>query len=149
MSKRAMFIQKCIELHGLPYLWGGKGFPSEPYAGRDCSGFVTERAWAVGCPDKRADFNCAKLWGTLPNINANALVPGDLVMWGDDSGNAHHVMVHLGIEDLVIGSAGGDHTTTTAVMAAQQKARVQVWNSLPNVAGFRLLGYCSFNWLDQ
>lgn len=147
-SKREAYIKACIQLHGLPYLWGGKGFSWEPYAGRDCSGFATERLHSVGGPDLRDGYNADKLhreFGFIPEANF-VLAPGDLVFWGTMDGVATHVMVALGVGSLLIGSAGGDHTTVTQLIASQQQAKVMLWNGPGSMPG--LIGYGRFPWLS-
>lgn len=148
MTRREMFIKAGLELMGLPYLWDGKGLPGEPYRGRDCSGFVTERLYAVGGPDMRLAWNTQALWDKLPGPNG-PVFPGDLALYETPGGSICHVMVVLGVGDLVFGSAGGDHTTISQGDAMKRGARVQLWESHdPWHASLPFAGYRRFPWLD-
>lgn len=92
---RGTIIQKAMAQIGTPYSWGG----SAPGA-FDCSGLVQ---WAYG----QAGINLPRISYMQANagkrVAINALQPGDLVAWDENSRNvgADHIAIYLGNNQIL------------------------------------------------
>ena len=79
---------------GVPYVWGGE----TPGVGFDCSG-LTQWSWrqaGVGIPrTAQAQYDA------IAHVSLGALQPGDLVFWGDGTGDIYHVGMYVGGGDVV------------------------------------------------
>lgn len=149
MTRREALMKAALEMMGMPYLWDGKGFAGEPYHGRDCSGFVTSAQLQAGGPDWRDSHNAEGLYDACGQISG-PLLAGDLVFYRRSSdGAVHHVMMWLGVGELVFGSAGGDPSVTTlrAAITHVPAAKVQIWESKDFMSGF--CGARRLPWLDS
>jgi cell wall-associated NlpC family hydrolase len=76
---------------GDPYRWGAEGPNSF-----DCSGLTSSAYWAAGVGIPRVSV---AQWGAGPHPDVPALLPGDLVFYGDDARNPatiHHVGLYIG-----------------------------------------------------
>jgi cell wall-associated NlpC family hydrolase len=76
---------------GDPYRWGAEGPNSF-----DCSGLTSSAYWAAGVGIPRVSV---AQWGAGPHPDVPALLPGDLVFYGDDPANPatiHHVGLYIG-----------------------------------------------------
>jgi cell wall-associated NlpC family hydrolase len=150
MTNREAFLKAALGKIRMPYLWDGKLLPQEPQ-GVDCSGLITASLFEAGGPDLRADWNTQRMFDDWPSpmmLVGPAVLPGDLVLYGNQAtGKVWHVMIALGIGELVFGAAGGDHTTTTIEIAEKIGASVQLWVSKDAMVGF--VGYRRIPWVNQ
>lgn len=105
--------------YGIPYVWNDKGTNlGAELDGYDCSGFVRD------CWRFLTELGFRSPVRPIPNGSANqaaafkdrrvplsALRMGDLVFYVNSEGKVIHVMMALGMRDLVIGARGGTSTT--------------------------------------
>jgi cell wall-associated NlpC family hydrolase len=79
---------------GVPYVWGGE----TPGVGFDCSG-LTQWSWSqagVGIPrTAQAQYDA------IAHVSLGALQPGDLVFWGNGTGDIYHVGMYVGGGNVV------------------------------------------------
>jgi cell wall-associated NlpC family hydrolase len=79
---------------GVPYVWGGES----PGHGFDCSG-LTQWSWGragVGIPrTAQAQYDA------IAHISLGDIQPGDLLFWGDGTGDIYHVGMYVGNGDIV------------------------------------------------
>ena len=147
MSKEHQFIEAAAKEIGAPYIWGGKGthlfdpvkgLVVSPFIGNDystpplhvfdCSGLVTWALRQSGGNDHRGGYNAQVMQKTFDPLQANVNRP-QLRYYGSGPDHIFHVAIGVCIVDgkwLVIEAAGGDHTTTTVLMARQRGACVRL-----------------------
>lgn len=123
MAIKAWLLQQL----GQPYRWAGKGINGEP--GFDCSGLVTAALVEIGgypkeCPrcstDMRQFHGAARLWMELMPVGQPKEL--DLIFYGRAT-RPTHVVFYWG-DGRVLGSNGGDPTTTTVEKARAIDAKV-------------------------
>jgi cell wall-associated NlpC family hydrolase len=78
---------------GRPYVWGGDGPDRTGEAGFDCSGLTQSAYQAAGIEIPRT---ATAQFSTGRKIDRNALLPGDLVFYGNPGGFLHHVAIYVG-----------------------------------------------------
>jgi peptidoglycan DL-endopeptidase CwlO len=79
---------------GVPYVWGGES----PGQGFDCSG-LTQWSWGragVSIPRTAQDQ-----YDAIAHIPLGDIQPGDLLFWGDGTGDIYHVGMYVGNGDIV------------------------------------------------
>lgn len=141
-QQRALFLQQVLNQIGSPYRWGGKGewhvppWTDESMQAFDCSGLVTWAYHASGGPDWRATHNTDRLLlACAYEVKPGHEQPGDLAFYGvrhqdiPTIVDPSHVMVLAGA-GVVVGSCGGDSSTTTLEAAAARGAKVQARTSM-------------------
>jgi peptidoglycan DL-endopeptidase CwlO len=93
---------------GVPYVWGGE----TPGVGFDCSG-LTQWSWAqagVSLPrTAQAQFDA------IPQVSLSALEPGDLLFWGDDTGDIYHVAMYVGGGDVIQAPETGETVSISPI----------------------------------
>ena len=90
-SKRmgSKIVELAMQLKGKPYVWGG----SSPANGFDCSGFTYYVLGQLGISIERtADLQ----YHRQEAIGLKDLLPGDLVFFAWNGGDAEHVGIYLG-----------------------------------------------------
>ena len=142
-AREYQFLKSCVAQYGLLYLWGGKGFPAEPYRGRDCSGFVTAALMAAGGPDLRANYNAQRMWTEWKPTDL--IQPGTVALYGSAGDQVSHAMASLW-NGAVIGSRGGDREVDTPEEAIERKAGVGIRRSHLYRRDF--LGWRRLPWVD-
>jgi len=127
MLHRTAYLYALRQRIGYRYLWGGSG----PDA-FDCSGVVIASLNDSGLAI--SDTNAQGLYILFQHNPVERLQapPGSLYFYGDGVNAITHVMTVIehwdGAGIVLAGARGGDHTTTTPEIAAQQKAFVDtVW----------------------
>ncbi|HEX2617649.1 MAG TPA: NlpC/P60 family protein, partial [Flavobacteriales bacterium] len=147
MSTEHQFIEAAAKEIGAPYVWGGKGthlfdpvrgLVVSPFLGKDwgvpplhvfdCSGLVTWAWKQVTDSEQRGQQNAQTLHDSLAPLQANVNRP-QLRYYGGGAQHIFHVAIGVCIVDgkwLVLEASGGDHTTTTVLMAQQRGARVRL-----------------------
>ncbi|APU15293.1 C40 family peptidase [Actinoalloteichus fjordicus] len=83
---------------GLPYVWGGNG-PDGGHAGFDCSGLTTAAYAAAGVTLPRTAHTQYHAGPRLPDDTA--LLPGDLVFYGNPATKITHVGLYLGNDQMI------------------------------------------------
>jgi peptidoglycan DL-endopeptidase CwlO len=93
---------------GVPYVWGGE----TPGVGFDCSG-LTQWSWAqagVSIPrTAQAQFDA------IPQVSLGALEPGDLLFWGDGTGDIYHVAMYVGGGDVIQAPETGEDVSISPI----------------------------------
>lgn len=91
---------------GKPYEWGAAGMGSY-----DCSG-LTMRSWAAAGVSMA--HGARKQYAAFPKVSTNALLPGDLVFYGNPT--IHHVSMYVGNGKVIHapGAGGKVHVTTVS-----------------------------------
>jgi cell wall-associated NlpC family hydrolase len=93
---------------GVPYVWGGES----PGVGFDCSG-LTQWAWGragVGIPrTAQAQYDA------IAHVPLGDLQPGDLVFWGNGTGDIYHVGMYVGGGDVVAAPQTGEDVQTQPI----------------------------------
>jgi murein DD-endopeptidase len=133
----ADLIANARRFLGCPYVWQGKGkslwtprgLELHPWVGQvfDCSGLVTCALKLAGGPDLRATHNAQTMFDTFAAA-ADESVPGTLRFYGTSRRTISHVAILTEMREgfaWVIEAAGGDHTTTSPLIAANRKACVR------------------------
>ncbi len=141
-ASRSFYLQRGLDLMGVPYIWGGRN-----HDGVDCSGVPIMALYdaSLGSIDLRKWWS-DKLWMDLEETKEPA--PGDLAFYGGNTPkDVQHVMVVLVApggqvlyEGIVFGAVGGNHTTLTEEIAEKQRASVRSRDSTyyrPDFRGFR------------
>jgi hypothetical protein len=121
-DSRSLFVDALKMEIGHPYIWGQL----------DCSGLIIKCLFKAGII--LDDTTAQGLYNLYRNNTVERLQapPGSLYFYGTGISNIEHVMAvceHWNCSGIVlIGSRGGDHTTTTLEAAAERKAFVDaVW----------------------
>ncbi|ASO21611.1 cell wall-associated NlpC family hydrolase [Actinoalloteichus hoggarensis] len=83
---------------GLPYVWGGNG-PDAGHAGFDCSGLTTAAYTAAEITLPRTAHTQYHAGPRLPDDTA--LLPGDLVFYGNPATKITHVGLYLGNDQMI------------------------------------------------
>lgn len=78
---------------GTPYVYGG----ADATSGFDCSGLVV---WAYGLAGIAMPRTAEDQWQAEPHVPMEALVPGDLIFFGN-SGQAQHVGIYMGDQAMI------------------------------------------------
>jgi cell wall-associated NlpC family hydrolase len=89
-GRREQVVATARRFLGVPYLWGGM-----TAHGIDCSGLVSRVYHANGVRLPR-DANLQFETPDAAPVERDALLPGDLVFFGEDAGNVTHVGLFLG-----------------------------------------------------
>ena len=119
MEMKDYFVCESAKLVGLPYIWGG----SSPVTGFDCSGLMVYLLQTfAGFP---ADFDTTAQGLHKKYAKDKPIEPGDFVFYGRSPSEVTHVMLALN-DKWCIGASGGDHTTLTPEIAANQNAMIKV-----------------------
>ena len=96
---RNTIVNEAMKYIGLKYVWGGESLTK----GADCSGFVR----AIY---KKCGVNISKLSRTSygmagqsigKTVSLSNAKPGDLVFYGDSSGNINHVAIYIGNGQII------------------------------------------------
>ena len=137
MIPGANLIREARRFLGCPYVWQGKGkslwtprgLVLHAWVGQvfDCSGLVACALKLAGGPDVRATHSAQTMFDAFPTAVEGEL-PGTLRFYGKDRQHVTHVAIGTGTRDgyaWVIEAAGGDHTTTSPVIAANRRACVR------------------------
>jgi len=137
--RRAMVL--CAREHAskrTPYQWGGGHGHDMVDFGLDCSGLIIDCGRRTGLVNAQG-WGSQRMWAELPHLQVPQ--PADVALYAP----RHVVMVEsfdpaTGIA-TIIGSNGGDSSTTTPEVAAMQRAFVRRETSHLYRAGF--LGFAS------
>ena len=123
---------------GSKYKWGGAGGRSDfsdEMANTDCSGFV---AWAYQkATGHKLTAYTGSMWNETTAVAAEDAAPGDLVMYGMGSGDAHqqHVGIYMGngqfLHDSSVNPNGGVDITPLWKNASFRRVPVD-----PNLANY-------------
>jgi len=125
MNKRELALKIAESFVNLPYRWGG----NDPLTGFDCSGLVIEILQSVGVIESKKDYTSEGLKNLFPQTDV--LEPGNLLFydWDEDSVIDHIEMIAF-VDDqgtvFSIGASGGDSSTLSESVAAQQNAYVKI-----------------------
>lgn len=114
-------VAEANSVVGAPYVWGG----NSPSSGFDCSGFVEWLLKRLGLVAPSFSVTADDLYRkhTRP-IPASEVKAGDLAFYGTPD-RVHHVMLVVGDGKNLVGASGGDRSTTSPAIAAQQGAAVK------------------------
>lgn len=88
----ARAIDFAVAQIGLPYIWGGNG-PESGDAGFDCSGLTTAAYATAGITLPRTAHT---QYFATERVGPDALLPGDLVFYGNPASKVHHVGMYFG-----------------------------------------------------
>ena len=121
--RRAMVL--CARGHAAkktPYQWGGGHGHDMPDFGLDCSGLIISCGYSTGMVNA-SGWDSRRMWAELPHVQVPQ--PGDVALYSP----RHVVMVEsfdpaTGLA-TIIGSNGGDASSTTPEVAAMQGAFVR------------------------
>lgn len=80
---------------GLPYTWGGRSS-----FGYDCSGFVQMLYKQMGIAIPR-DSKHQMLWDGFKPVTKEAMIPGDIIIFGLDETRTRHVGMYLGNDKFI------------------------------------------------
>jgi hypothetical protein len=120
LSKRDGFLMHCKMRVCSPYIWGGQS----DLIGYDCSGFVVANLWREGVDID--DMSSSGLASYFKYCRRYTPVEGAIAFYGRDTEHISHCMVVTTVWDNgsygVVGARGGNSTTTSLDVAAQQKA---------------------------
>jgi peptidoglycan DL-endopeptidase CwlO len=97
---------------GVPYVWGGE----TPGVGFDCSG-LTQWAWGragVGIPR-----TAQTQYGAIAHVSLAALEPGDLLFWGNGTGDIYHVAMYVGGGDVIQAPETGETVSIAPIYGNQ------------------------------
>lgn len=115
---KSLFLELALLRVGLPYIWGGKGYP-----GLDCSGLVVECLKAVGMIQNGVDMSAQALHDYYSSIHKGSVVteaePAALVFFGKSKKEVTHVGICLSGKYMVE-AGGGDSTCKTPEDAAKK-----------------------------
>lgn len=95
-------VQTALDAMGAPYRWGGTG-----ENGYDCSGLIQYAYGQHGIVLPRVSRDQARM-GTLIDRNVDALMPADILGFGEGGSGVTHVGLYVG-DGLFI------HTSSTGV----------------------------------
>lgn len=127
-----------VQLH-TPYMWGG-GHPGIVSWGLDCSGLVIQCAKVAGFV---LEWNSGSMWQLCPHVQVPQ--PADVALFGYNNKAVHVTLVEQWFpaegRAACIGSQGGDASTTSPEIAAEQNAYVR--RSPDHRKDTRFLGFCS------
>lgn len=123
---RQLAVRIAWSWYGTPYEWA-----DEDFFGADCSGFISEVLYQVGVEKpyfrgvtQSDDYPSISLADLYPEVSLEHLNPGCLVFYGNGN-NISHVMLAID-KHFVIGSTGGDSTTSSLADADAKRAYVKV-----------------------
>jgi peptidoglycan DL-endopeptidase CwlO len=111
---------------GDPYRWGAEG-----PAAFDCSGLTSSAYLAAGISIPRTSL---LQWGAGPHPDVAALLPGDLLFYGDDPHNPatiHHVGLYIGNGLMVHAPQTGDVVRIASVWRAGYVGAMRVVPGVP------------------
>ena len=151
MSQRKAFYEAALACVGAPYVWQAKGSmiwtPSglKPHdfgvPAFDCSGLVTHAYLQATGNDWRGTQNAQTLFNTLPKPSFHHGV--ELEFYGKSATKVSHVAIWVmdgASGSLVIEAHGGDQTTTSAVLAFERRAKVDIhFSDRKDLVGVRFI----------
>lgn len=104
LNPKPMTLQEAIAFNkqflGLPYTWGGRSS-----FGYDCSGFVQMIYRQMGILIPR-NSNQQLAWEGFREVPIDAMKPGDLIFFGNDSSRVSHVGLYLGNSQFIHATVG-------------------------------------------
>lgn len=119
ISSREIALDYALRFLGVPYLWGG----SDPDAGFDCSGLVSEALMAVGILRERLDAQA--IYEALRDEGIATPSRGAVLFFGTSVASISHVALALS-DKIMVEAAGGCHTTTDRELADKALAFVKI-----------------------
>lgn len=97
----ASVVQTALDAMGTPYKWGGGG-----QSGYDCSGLIQYAYGQHGILLPRVSRDQARM-GTLIERDVDALMPGDILGFGEGGSGVTHVGLYVGDGKFIHSSSSG------------------------------------------